>query len=128
MSSWGRSEAHQRHVDDAERELERHRRREERRLRRLEEQGTVEALRAEMQQEIASLRAEMQQAHDIASEAAGEALGEYGNKICDHLEKISATSRAMAATEPRRLRKKSYRSPGPLGMAAILVPAAMVPA
>src|SRR5262249_4470569 len=27
----------------------------------------------------------------------------------------------MAATEPRRLRKKSYRSPGPLGMAATLV-------
>jgi hypothetical protein len=27
----------------------------------------------------------------------------------------------MAATEPRRLRKKSYRSPGPLGMAATFV-------
>src|SRR5262249_51404914 len=27
-----------------------------------------------------------------------------------------------AATEPRRLRKQSYRSPGPLGMAASLVP------
>jgi hypothetical protein len=27
-------------------------------------------------------------------------------------------SNAMAATEPRRLRKKSYRSSGPLGMSA----------
>src|SRR5262249_17089534 len=32
--------------------------------------------------------------------------------------RTSATSRAMAATEPRRLRKKSYRSSGPLGIAA----------
>src|SRR5262249_50746207 len=32
--------------------------------------------------------------------------------------RTSVTSRAMVATEPRRLRKKSYRSPRPLGMSA----------
>src|SRR5262249_21911980 len=35
--------------------------------------------------------------------------------------RTSVTSLATGATEPRRLRKKSYRSPGPLGIAATLV-------
>jgi DNA anti-recombination protein RmuC len=83
--SWGRSEAHQRHVDDAEQRLERRRRKEQQRS---EEQTAIDQLRAELRQEIANLRAEMQQVHDIAIEATGEALGEYGNKICDHLEKM----------------------------------------
>jgi hypothetical protein len=30
--------------------------------------------------------------------------------------RTSVTSRAMVATEPRRLKKKSYRTPGPVGM------------
>src|SRR5260221_7002329 len=34
----------------------------------------------------------------------------------------------MGATEPRRLRKKSYRSPGPLGIGAPLVPNSNGPA
>jgi hypothetical protein len=34
----------------------------------------------------------------------------------DRSLRTSVTSRAIAATEPRRLRKKSYRSPGVLGM------------
>src|SRR6516165_3204808 len=32
------------------------------------------------------------------------------------MRRTSATSWAEAATEPRRLRKKAYRSPGPVGM------------
>jgi DNA anti-recombination protein RmuC len=86
VSSWGRSEAHQRWADEAEQKLEEQRRREEQQ--RSEEQTAVDQLRAELRQEIANLRAEMEQVHHIASEATGEALGEYGNKICDHLEKM----------------------------------------
>jgi len=76
-------------ADNAQRAEERahQRRTEERERRQHEEQNAVEQLRAEVQREIAHLRTEVHQLHEIALEAVGGALGEYGDKIVDHAEK-----------------------------------------
>ena len=67
---------------DAER-AEEVRRAAKRELRRGDEHNDVAYLRADMKHEIASLRAEM----EVQFEATGTALGQYGEKLCDHLEK-----------------------------------------
>jgi hypothetical protein len=59
-----------------------------RELRQQEEQTAVEQLRGEMQQEITNLRAEVHQLHETALEATGTALGEYGDRIVNHAEKM----------------------------------------
>jgi len=84
MTDWtvtrGRSEAHQRLVEEAEQKMQKQRRVE----RRQPEQTVVDQLRAEMR----DLRAEVHQLHETALEVAGEAIGEFSNKTVDHVEKM----------------------------------------
>jgi hypothetical protein len=86
-SSWGRSEADQRAIDEAEQKLERRTEERERRHHAVEP-SEIDVLRAELQQEVANLRAEVNTLHEVAREATGSALGEYGDKIIDRAEKM----------------------------------------
>jgi hypothetical protein len=72
-------------ADNARREEERAKERERRQC---EELNAVAQLRAETQREIANLRNEVHQMHEVAIEATGQALGEYGDKIIDHAAKM----------------------------------------
>jgi hypothetical protein len=82
--TWGRSEAEQQWVDDAERQEE-ERAAAKRELRRLDP-TVVDQLRAELQREIAALRSEMAEQKELIFDAVGQALGEISNKICDRFE------------------------------------------
>jgi hypothetical protein len=77
-------------ADNARREEEfaHQRQAEERERQRREESNAVDRLRAEMWQELANLRSEMHSQHEVALEAAGEAIGEFSNKTVDHVEKL----------------------------------------
>jgi hypothetical protein len=66
---------------------EEERRAAKRELRRSEEHNTVAHLRADMEHEIANLRAEMNRQRELVLEAAGQALGDISNRICDRVEK-----------------------------------------
>jgi len=66
---------------------EEERRAAQRELRQSSEHDTVTHLRADMQHEIANLRSELVQQKELIFEAVGQALGQYGDKLCDHLEK-----------------------------------------
>jgi len=87
--NWGRSDEHQRWIDEAE-AADRERARNRAELKQQEEQARTQAsideLRAEVQREIAALRAEMAQQSNLMFEAAGQALGDISNRILDRVE------------------------------------------
>jgi hypothetical protein len=64
------------------------RRRTEERARQRQQDDEVDALRIEMRRELTNLREELERQYEIMMGATGEALGEYGNKIADHTEKL----------------------------------------
>ena len=81
--SWGRTDAQQRWIDEAQAaEEERARCKRELKL----EECARDQLREELQREIATLRAEMTQQSNLMLEAAGQALGDISNKILDRVE------------------------------------------
>jgi DNA anti-recombination protein RmuC len=82
--SWGRTDAQQKWVDEAN-AADEERARCKRELK-LEESERDDQLRAELQREIATLRAEMVQQSNLMLEAAGQALGDISNKILDRVE------------------------------------------
>src|SRR5262249_60337896 len=61
------------------------------------ESDAIAQLRAEMQAEIADLRAEVYRLHEAALEAAGQTIGEFSNKACDHAEKMIREVQTMLA-------------------------------
>jgi len=82
--NWGRTDAQQKWVDEAN-AADEERARCKRELK-LEESARDDQLRAELQREIATLRAEMVQQSNLMLEAAGQALGDISNKILDRVE------------------------------------------
>ena len=82
--NWGRTDAQQKWVDEAN-AADEERARCKRELK-VEESARDDQLRAELQREIATLRAEMVQQSNLMLEAAGQALGDISNKILDRVE------------------------------------------
>jgi len=71
-------------VEQREQELAR-----PKRVRQREERSaSIEDLRAELQQEVASLRNALSAQHECQIAATGEALGDWGDKIVAHAEKL----------------------------------------
>jgi hypothetical protein len=75
--------------DDAERQEREfaQARRERERKERQKEQTAVDRLWVEMRRELASIRSELDRRFDVQVEAVGEAIGEYSDKVVDHVEK-----------------------------------------